>query len=607
MPSPLSLVLHLLALSPLALGHSTRSRRPHKRNARCAARSASVSATAVSSATTAAAAATTSYGTTTDAVDLALSSGVGAGVSVGDEAWTSAWGAGASDDVVTYPQTTTWHVSSATSSVGASSVVVTSAVVSSAVASNAVASSAPASTTPASSITSIDAAATSPTSIAAAKTPSSTLSSISSSTSSSTSTSSSSSPSSSSSSSSSDKYVFAHFMVGIVSSYTQAAWEADMTLAASKGIDGFALNIGVDSYTSQQLSYAYAAAAAVGFKCFISFDFNWYTTSNTSGVIDMLSQFVTESAQFTVDGAAYVSTFIGDGFDWATVQAGVGTQLYVVPDWDASADYAADAALAGLFSWDAWPNSDNAPINASMTTANDETYIAALGGKPYMAPISPWFFTHFGADSYDKNWLFKSETLWKDRWDQILSMSADLQFVEIITWNDYGESSAIGPYDTPHTDDGSSAWAAGLDHTPMMDLMVPYIAAFKAGASEVTVTDDLLVYWHRPHLKTAECDSTDSAGVKPTGWDYVSDTVFVTTLTSSGGSFTATSGSNAAFSQTVAAGVQIFEVPMAAGTQTFSFTTAQGTASATSNITVSSGCWNGEYNFNFHAGEIALA
>ncbi len=43
-------------------------------------------------------------------------------------------------------------------------------------------------------------------------------------------------------------------MVGIVSTYGQADWEKDIRLAKSKGITGFALNIGVDDYTQKQLT-----------------------------------------------------------------------------------------------------------------------------------------------------------------------------------------------------------------------------------------------------------------------------------------------------------------------------------------------------------------
>ncbi len=63
--------------------------------------------------------------------------------------------------------------------------------------------------------------------------------------------------------------------------------------------------------------------------------------------------------------------------------------------------------------------------------------------------------THFGMEvSYSKNWVFYSETLWKTRWDQVLSMGSNVDFVEseptfsflivllisfsVVTWNDYG-------------------------------------------------------------------------------------------------------------------------------------------------------------------------
>jgi hypothetical protein len=60
--------------------------------------------------------------------------------------------------------------------------------------------------------------------------------------------------------SASPKMVFAHFMVGIVASYQQADWANDIALASASGIDGFALNIGADSYTETQLTNAYNAA-----------------------------------------------------------------------------------------------------------------------------------------------------------------------------------------------------------------------------------------------------------------------------------------------------------------------------------------------------------
>ena len=143
----------------------------------------------------------------------------------------------------------------------------------------------------------------------------------------------------------------------------------------------------------------------------------------------------------------------------------------------------------------------------------------------------------------------------------------------------------------------------------MLDFAVPYIEAFKAGLSEPIVQQEMMVYWHRPHLKDVECDSTDVCGGKPTGWDFLADSVFVATMTKNGGQVTVTSGDNTAVTTVVDGGVQVFQVPMAAGQQAFSFQTSSqpGTATGSSNLTVLDTCWNGIYNFNYHSGVIPAA
>jgi hypothetical protein len=59
--------------------------------------------------------------------------------------------------------------------------------------------------------------------------------------------------------------------------------------------------------------------------------------------------------------------------------------------------------------------------------------------------------------SYSKNWVFPSDLLWFQRWLEILTLGPT--FVEMITWNDYGESHYVGPLSSKHYDDGASKWA----------------------------------------------------------------------------------------------------------------------------------------------------
>ena len=52
------------------------------------------------------------------------------------------------------------------------------------------------------------------------------------------------------------KAVFAHHMLGFTAPYTSADWTQDITLAHAAGIDGFALNIGTDSWQTSQVASA---------------------------------------------------------------------------------------------------------------------------------------------------------------------------------------------------------------------------------------------------------------------------------------------------------------------------------------------------------------
>ena len=88
-----------------------------------------------------------------------------------------------------------------------------------------------------------------------------------------------------------------------------------MQRAKSYGIDAFALNIGIDPYTDQQLGYAYESAANNDMKVFISFDFNWWTTSQATAIGQKIAQYSSLPAQLMYNDQVFVSSFAGDGVD----------------------------------------------------------------------------------------------------------------------------------------------------------------------------------------------------------------------------------------------------------------------------------------------------
>ena len=81
-----------------------------------------------------------------------------------------------------------------------------------------------------------------------------------------------------------------------------------------------------------------------------------------------------------------------------------------------------------------------------------------------MAAVAPWFFTHFGADTFNKNFIFDGdEHLWVSRWENVIANRDKVSLVEIVTWNDFGESHYIGPIHGAQPN--SQAWVDGFEHS----------------------------------------------------------------------------------------------------------------------------------------------
>ncbi|KAJ7511301.1 glycoside hydrolase family 71 protein [Mycena galericulata] len=418
----------------------------------------------------------------------------------------------------------------------------------------------------------------------------------------------------------SSKLVFCHFMIGIVSDRTSAAaFDDDMQRAKALGIDAFALNIGVDPYTDQQLGFAYESANNNGMKVFISFDFNWYNTGQGYAVGAKIAQYAGLPAQLYVDGKVFASSFAGDGLDVSALRAAAGRDVYFAPNYHPGQGNF--GAIDGALNWFGWENNGNnkAPSGGVTVTvdAGDRSYISALAGKGYIAPASAWFSTHFGPEvPYSKNWVFPGDLLWYRRWLEILALKPT--FVEVVTWNDYGESHYIGPLSSPHTDDGGSKWVNDMPHGGWLDMAKPFIQAYKAGATSVNqfITSDQIIYWYRIAPKDLNCDATDTTMQyannasgnyfqgRPNGYETMSDSVFVVTLLTAAGTVVVNSGGTA-YTYSAPVGASAFSVPFQLGSQSFSLNRNGGEVmSATSLKLIQNVCPCGIYNFNAYVGTV---
>ncbi|BEI83325.1 hypothetical protein CcaverHIS002_0311930 [Cutaneotrichosporon cavernicola] len=333
-------------------------------------------------------------------------------------------------------------------------------------------------------------------------------------------------------SSSATKYVWAHHMVGNTEFYKADNWTADVTLAKNSGIDGFALNMGATAYQPQNVEWAYTAAQQVGgFKMFFSFDMTSFPCMNASDVTtiaQLAAKYVSHPAQAMYGGKALVSTFSGEtctfgqasvSAGWDAVRKAIGSEIYFMPATFMTTAQVTDGTwYDGQIHWDAaWPQGAD-----PLTTRNDTDWISALGTKGYMPPVSPFFFTYYGKDSWDKNWIYRSDDwLLATRFEQVIGMRDKVDMLELLSWNDFGESHYLCPLPDAASQPNST-WTTNMPHTPLLSLVKHYSTIFKTGTPP---TDEGLWLWTRPHPKDAVPSNPTLA--KPARAEDTDDNLYV--------------------------------------------------------------------------------
>jgi glucan endo-1,3-alpha-glucosidase len=143
--------------------------------------------------------------------------------------------------------------------------------------------------------------------------------------------------------------------------------------------------------------------------------------------------------------------------------------------------------------------------------------------------------------------------------EQIIAMRTKVDMVEIISWNDYGESHYIGPIraDQPN----SQGWTDGMDHQGWLSIIKLYSTAFKTG--RYPSNTDSITVWSRPHPKGAT--ATAPSNPRPSGWQNTDDNVYAFITVTNPSTVTVFSGTNSVTWNNVPPGVSKFSVGSAAG------------------------------------------
>ena len=94
------------------------------------------------------------------------------------------------------------------------------------------------------------------------------------------------------------------------------------------------------------------------------------------------------------------------------------------------------------------------------------------------------------------------------RIEQVLSLQPD--FVEVLTWNDAGEGHYVGDWWAEQVAGTTEAdYAGGFDHKGWLEVITPFISAYKAGASTMPASSAPVgAFWYRTLLTSASCSSS---------------------------------------------------------------------------------------------------
>ncbi|KAF9646184.1 glycoside hydrolase family 71 protein [Thelephora ganbajun] len=349
-------------------------------------------------------------------------------------------------------------------------------------------------------------------------------------------------------------------MVGNTYPYVVQDWVDDIRLAHASGFDGFALNVGPEDWQVDRVHDCYNAAQSVDlpFKLFISFDMTCIPCASMDDIIHLLryiQPFLNHGNQYYRDGKLVISTFAGQDsrfghhtfeHGWAHIKRRLEeiTPICFIPSFFIDPRrYPSLPFMDGYFNWNgSWPihlNKDSPPSEIRLPSLDtDRHHLHHLGGRAFIAAVSPWFFTHYGADSWNKNWIYRGDDhLFIRRWEQLVEARDKVDMAEIISWNDYGESHYVGPIKGAQPN--SQAWVDGFSHEPWLQLNSYFAFAFKNGYYP-KIHHDKIFIWGRPHPKAA--NASDDCVPRPDNWELTDDKFWVVVLAAAPGTIWLSSG-----------------------------------------------------------------
>jgi hypothetical protein len=259
--------------------------------------------------------------------------------------------------------------------------------------------------------------------------------------------------------------------------------EKDVRRAITVGIDGFAVSIVTTSgafWDNVILLLRAAANVDPGFKILLRPNMNAVFKDNPELLRPTMIALSQYPAAFRLaDGRLVISPFDSEKVSsalwgqWLTMMRNSGVDVAFVPLFQGWRDYASDyqSISAGFADWG----------TASAVAAQQDSWrLAPIDAHQFlpiwMAPVRPQVFWPCNY-SY---WESGGSLLYRKTWTTAILGKAD--WVQILTWNDYAESTQVAP-------------STQTQHA-FHDLTAYYVTWFKTGKMP-TITRDVIYYFHR--------------------------------------------------------------------------------------------------------------
>jgi hypothetical protein len=346
--------------------------------------------------------------------------------------------------------------------------------------------------------------------------------------------------------------------VSTSTNWRQLNMEREVSAAIARGITGFTFDSmtatdATDSNSTLHLMLAAANAVDSRFKIVVMPDIT-ALGSDSDAVVEIIATAAASPAAYRLsDGRLVVTAFdasLNPPSWWQSVISRLtseGINIAFVPTflgWAASADAFAPFSY-GFGDW------GTATVGSSSAQLGDPEIVHKTYGKIFMMPVDPQQYRP--KDSV--YWEAGNSGAFRDAWNS--SIQGDADWIQLVTWNDFTETSAISPITdaTLQTTIGTGFYN-----------LTGYYATWFLNGQQPQITHDVLYYFYRREATTAASPAQTERVSIVNG--VAQNNIELLAFLTSPGVLTITIGGKT-YTQNAAAGVVSFTVPSQAGTPLF--------------------------------------